>query len=294
MRLDDIFAIDMHVHLRDEVTLKARGHRSKAMDQHFKQKLKVVPVDELAAVYRERRMLAVLVNSADEYTTGRPAVANDHIARIVADHPDVFLGFGIVEPQHGRAAVDELTRCVQELGLVGIGELNPARQHFYPNDPAWRQLWSRAEELGVPVMFHSGYPGAGSGQPGGEDVRLKYVNPMFLDDVAADHPGLRVICSHPGWPWESEALAVTLHKGNVFLDLSGWAPRYVGEEVRQYVRRRITDKAMFGSDWPVLQPDRWLEEFKDWNLDPDAMEKVLKLNAIRVLSLESRFDDLST
>ena len=117
----------------------------------------------------------------------------------------------------------------RSFGLVGLGELNAARQHFLPNDPTLDPLWSCAEELGLALLFHGGYAASGSGTPGGGGVKLRYSRPIYLDDVAADHPSLRIVCAHPSWPWESEALAVAMHKANVYLDLSGWAPKYFSE-----------------------------------------------------------------
>lgn len=238
-----VVAIDMHVHLRDAAALEARGQRAKDMARYFGRGGKVVPVDELADLYRSRNMMAVLMNSTDVTVTGQDPLPNDHIAEVAADHPDVFIGFGVVDPRQGAVAVRELRRCKEELDLTGIGELNPARQHFAPNDRDHYPLRAAAEEMQLPVLFHGGYPAAGSGTPGGSSVKLKYARPILLDDVAADFPALTVICAHPSWPWESEALAIALHKSNVYMDLSGWAPKYMSDEVRRYVNSRISDKA---------------------------------------------------
>jgi predicted TIM-barrel fold metal-dependent hydrolase len=102
---------------------------------------------------------------------------------------------------------------------------------------------------------------------------------MLLDDLAADFPQLRIICAHPSWPWSSEALAVTLHKSNVYLDLSGWSPKYLPEEVRHYANSRIQNKVLFGTDWPLLDLDRFLEEFEQLDFKPEVREKILVRNA---------------
>ena len=281
-----IEAIDVHVHLRDAASVEARGARGAQIVQHFGRKNEVVPIDELADLYRERRMMAVLMNSTDEIRQGIPPLPNDHIAEVVTAHPDVFLGFGIVDPRHGRAAANEIRRCADELGLIGIGELNPARQGFSPDDTAFHPVWHAAAEAGIPVLFHGGYAAAGSGSRGGGGVKLRYSRPILLDELAADIPDLTIICAHPSWPWESEALAVTLHKGNVFLDLSGWAPKYFSPEVVKYVNSRISDKALFGSDWPGITSDRWIAEFAELGIKPEVHRKVMLDNALRVLGLE--------
>ena len=280
-----VVAVDAHVHLAEARARAAKPVRTAQMARYFGREPKVVPVDEMADAYRRRNMVAMIMNSTDVSVTGQEPVPNDHIAEVVRAHPDVFFGFGVVDPRLGAVAVREVRRCKEELGLIGIGELNPARQHFFPNDRAMYPLWEAAAEVGLPVLFHGGYAAAGSGTPGGLGVKLKYAQPMHLDDVAADFPSLTIVCAHPSWPWESEALAVTLHKANVYMDLSGWAPKYMSAEVRQYVNSRVQDKVLFGSDWPVMEPDRWLAEFDELGFKPEVRQKVLLENAKRLFGL---------
>lgn len=281
----DITAVDAHVHLSDARARAAKPARTAQMARYFGRESQVVPVEEMADAYRRRSMMAIIMNSTDVSVTGQEPVPNDHIADVVRAHPDVFLGFGVVDPRSGAPAVREIRRCKEELGLIGIGELNPARQHFFPNDREFYPVWEAAVEVDLPILFHGGYAAAGSGTPGGLGVKLRYAQPMYLDDVAADFPALNIICAHPSWPWESEALAVTLHKANVHLDLSGWAPKYMSTEVRQYVNSRISDKVLFGSDWPGLDPDRWLAEFDALGFKPEVRQKVLLDNAKRLFGL---------
>ena len=281
-----ITAIDMHVHLRDAVSVEMRGPSGAQISRHFGKQSEIIPVDALADIYRSQQMMAVLMNVTDEVRLGLHPVANDHIAEVVRAHPDVFLGFGIVDPRHGQMAVNEVRRCAEELGLVGIGEVNPARQGFAPNDSALYPTWEAAADLGLPVLFHGGFAAAGAGTRGGGGVKLKFARPILLDDLAADLPALTIICAHPSWPWETEALAVAMHKANVFIDLSGWAPKYLSDEVRTYVNSRISDKVLFGTDWPGLTPERWLKEFDELGMKPEVRQKVLLENALAVLKLE--------
>ncbi len=282
--MTELRAIDMHVHLSDEVVWAARRKRAEQLAQNFGTKPAIVPAAELAEYYRSRSMLAVLMNSFDiDSSVG--SVPNDHIAEVVAEHPDVFIGFGAVDLRDPAAAAREVARC-QELGLRGIGELNAARQRFFPNDPALAPVWQEASDRGMPVLFHGGYPAAGAGTPGGSGVRLKYAHPLHLDDVAADFPKLTIICAHPSWPWEREALAVAMHKANVYLDLSGWAPKYLSDEVVRYVNSRIPRKVLFGSDWPFLTADRWIEEFEALDIKQEVRERVMVGNARELLGLQ--------
>jgi len=281
----EVIAIDVHVHLCDELTIKSKGARAQQMARYFKRERKPVPIDEMADQYRQRKMMAVIMNTTDVSVTGLIPVPNDHIAEGVRKNPDVFLGFCIVDPWHGKAAIQEIRRCKEELGLHGIGEFNPARQHFYPNDPRFYPIWEEAQRLGMPILFHGGMAAAGAGTPGGMGVKLKYSQPIFLDDVAADFPELKIISAHPTWPWTEESLAIARHKSNFFIDLSGWAPKYFPKELVHHVNTLLQDKALFGSDWPALSPERWMEEFEKIDFKPEVRQKILLDNAKKFFGL---------
>jgi predicted TIM-barrel fold metal-dependent hydrolase len=284
-----ISAIDVHVHVHDTRARMLRGPEAEQRDReraaYFKGGSGSLSLEDQAAQYRERNMMAVLMNGTDETITGIPPIPNDFMAEAVEKHPDVFLAFGIVDPWQGELARREIRRC-QELGLHGIGEFNPARQHFYPNDRRFYPLWEEAEQLGLPVLFHSGYAAAGSGRPGGRGVKLKYTQPLHLDDVAADFPGLTIISAHPSWPWTAESLAIARHKANYFIDLSGWAPKYFPEELVQQVNTLLQDKALFGSDAPSLPLDRWLREFEELDIKAEVRRKVMLDNAKTLFGLD--------
>lgn len=280
-------AIDVHVHPRTEEFIKAAGPRAEQMAAYFQREVKPVSFAELADQYRERQMMAVLMNSSDVTSSGRQPVPNDVIADAVRRHPDVFIGFGIVDPWQGKLAQAEIRRCNQELGLRGIGELNPGRQHFYPNDTRFYPLWEEAQQQGLVVLFHGGMMGAGAGTPGGMGYKLKYGRPIpYLDDVAADFPELQIIGAHPSWPWQEESLAIARHKGNFYIDLSGWAPKYFPPSLVQYANTVIQDKVLFGSDWPLITVERWLEEFEQLPLKPEVRQKIMLDNARRLLKLD--------
>ena len=141
-------------------------------------------------------------------------------------------------------------------------------------------------ELGSPALFHSGFAAAGIGMPGGGGMKLKYAAPIpHIDDIAADFPGLTVIMAHPAWPWVEEQIAVALHKPNVYIDLSGWAPRYIPQQLIHEANTRLQDKVLFGSDFPYLPPDRWLSGFDQLEIRDEVRPKILLENAKRVLGL---------
>ncbi len=140
-------------------------------------------------------------------------------------------------------------------------------------------------EAGLIALFHTGQTGIGAGMPGGGGIRLKYSNPMAVDDVAADFPEMDIILAHPSFPWQEEALAVATHKPNVYIDLSGWSPKYFPEILVRYVNGLLKHKMLFGSDFPLLTPERWLSDFEKLPIKDEVRPLVLKENAVKLLGL---------
>ena len=253
--------------------------------EYFKSSLGHSTPDEMAAHYAELDIFGVLFHSDAETATGTPPVPNDFIASIVQKYPKQFIGFGSVDPWKGKAAVNELQRCV-DLGLRGL-KFHPQQQAFFANEERFYPLWEEAQRLGLVALFHTGTTGVGAGLPGGGGVKLKYARPIpYIDDVAADFPDLTIIMAHPSFPWQDEQLAMLVHKPNVYMDLSGWSPKYFSPLLVQYARTIAQDKVMFGSDYPVITPERWLKDFDTLGFDDAVRQKVLIDNAKRVLKLD--------
>jgi predicted TIM-barrel fold metal-dependent hydrolase len=146
-------------------------------------------------------------------------------------------------------------------------------------------LYEAIAEAKLPALFHSGQTGVGARMRGGMGIRLKYSNPMFLDDVAVDFPDMPIVIAHPSFPWQDEALAVATHKPNVYIDLSGWSPKYFPANLVQYANSLLKDRVMFGSDYPALTPDRWIADFDTLNIKPEVRPMIMKDNAVRLLGL---------
>ena len=103
-------------------------------------------------------------------------------------------------------------------------------------------------------------------------MKLRLSDPMLLDDVAADFPGLTVILAHPSVPWADSAISMATHKSNVFIDLSGWSPKYFPADLVRAANSYLQDKVLFGTDYPLLTPERWLRDFETLDLKPDASQ----------------------
>ena len=158
--------------------------------------------------------------------TGQPALSNEEIADLAAEHPDVLIPFGSIDPARGRGRHPAGPQAggVPRRPRVQVPPV--ASRRFEPNDRAVYPLYEELQSLGVPALFHTGQTGIGAGLPGGRGIKLRYSDPMLLDDVAADFPGLTIIMAHPSVPWQDAAISVATHKANVYIDLSGWSPKY--------------------------------------------------------------------
>jgi hypothetical protein len=277
--------IDFHVHPSTSEYLEGSlGPFQEALCHHFRLDVPVRTVDEMAAEYEGFQ--AVLLAWDAETATGRPRVTNDWVADVCRRYPDRFLPFASVDPWKGEAAIAEARRAVRELGMRGF-KFQQAAMAFRPSDERFLPLWEEISSLGVPCLFHVGTTGLGAGMAGGGSIELDYVRPIHVDRVAASFPSLQIVCAHPAFPWQDEMLAICQHKANVFMDLSGWAPKYFPPQLVREVKGRLQDKALFGTDYPFILPERWLREFEAFELPDAVVEKVLRGNAARLLGLES-------
>lgn len=281
-----VTAIDTHVHIEQD----EHGHASlpaalaEAAASYFKASEATADLASVAAYYRELGIAAV-VFSVDARTNLRhQPVSSETLIDQASDHADVLIPFASVDPLRGQAAVEQLRALVLDHGAQGL-KLHPTVQGFDPSDESFRPLWAAAEELGVPVVVHTGQTGIGAGTAGGHGLKLRYSNPMLLDDVAADFPRLQLILAHPSVPWQDEAISVATHKANVAIDLSGWSPKYFPPQLVRAAGSFLQDKMLFGSDFPLITPARWLDDFARLEIKDDVRPKILKHNAVRVLKL---------
>jgi predicted TIM-barrel fold metal-dependent hydrolase len=290
--LNELVAIDVHTHAmvstraaEDETSRTIR----EAATKHFRGGAPLA-LDEMAAYYRERRMACVVFPVDSESGTGRRPVPNEEVLAAAAAHPDVLIPFASIDPWRGKAGVDQARRLIGEQGVRGF-KFHPITQVFYPNDRRAYPLYEVIAEAGLPALFHSGQTAIGAGLPGGGGLRLKYANPMYLDDVAADFPTMPIVIAHPSVPWQDEALAVAVHKPQVYIDLSGWSPKYFPPQLVHYANTLLKDKVLFGSDYPLLTPDKWLSDFEEAGFRDEVRDLIFKQNAMRLLGLA---DDKAT
>lgn len=282
-----VSAIDMHVHVEDD------GHGHLTLDDelmdasaaYFRANESRTPtVDDLATRYRDAGMAAVVFTIDARTAMGRDPLSSEDIADRCADNADVLIPFGSVDPWRGEAAVEQAQSLVRDHGVRGF-KFHPSVQAFSPDDEQFSPLWQAIADLGVPALFHTGQNGIGAGLPGGRGIRLRYSNPMLLDDVAADHPDLTVIMAHPSVPWQAHAISIATHKANVFIDLSGWSPKYFPAELVRAMRGPLRSKVMFGTDYPLISPEKWLADFDTLDIPAERQPAIFKDTAAAVLGL---------
>ena len=259
--VDALTAIDVHVHI--EVDAHGRASLPPALvdaaSKYFSADGPRPDLDSIAAYYRERKMAAV-VFTVDATT------------------------FGSVDPLQGTVAVDAARRLVEDSGVRGF-KFHPTVQGFDPSDERHYPLYAAIQEAGAVALFHTGQTGIGAGLPGGFGLRLGLSNPILLDPVAADFPDLQIIMAHPSVPWQDEALSVATHKHNTWIDLSGWSPKYFPESLVRAANSYLKRRVLFGSDFPLLTPDRWIRDAEQTTLKPDVMPGIMRDNAARLLGL---------
>jgi predicted TIM-barrel fold metal-dependent hydrolase len=284
MNLKDLVAIDVHTHAWKSALQvdDALTESQQAMGRYFRYQPQHQTVPQMAEMYRKLKM-AFVVFSVDSPREPKK-ITNEEVAELAHKNSDVAIPFASIDPHRGDEGVRQAQRLIKDFGVKGF-KFHPTVQEFYPNDRLAYPLYEVIAEAKLPALFHTGQTGVGAGTRGGGGIRLKYSNPIYLDDVAVDFPDMPIILAHPSFPWQEEALSVATHKPQVHIDLSGWSPKYFPPLLVQYANTLLKDKILFGSDYPVLSPERWIEEFHKLPIKPEVRPLILKENAARLLRL---------
>jgi len=282
--LENLVAIDVHTHAWKSALQvdDAPTDSQQAMGRYFRYQPQHQTVPEMAQMYRKLKM-AFVVFTVDGPLEERK-ITNEEIAELAHKNSDVAIPFASINPHRGAEGVREARRLIKDFGVRGF-KFHPSVQEFFPNDRMAYPLYEAIAEAKLPALFHTGQTGVGAATRGGGGIRLKYSQPMLLDDVAVDFPDMPIILAHPSFPWQEEALSVATHKPQVYIDLSGWSPKYFPPILVQYANTLLKDKVLFGSDYPVMSPERWMEEFEKLPIRPEVKQKIFKENAAKLLKL---------
>src|SRR5947207_3333880 len=285
MKLDDLVAIDVHTHAwKSALAVDGKLTESQAaMGRYFRYQPQHQTVPEMAEMYRKLKM-GFVVFTVDAGKGASRKITNEEIAELAHKESDVAIPFASIDPHRGAEGIAQARRLIKDYGVRGF-KFHPSTQEFFPNDRMAYPLYEAIAEAKLPALFHTGQTGVGAGTRGGGGIRIKYSNPLLLDDVAVDFPDMPIILAHPSFPWQEKALSVATHKPQVYIDLSGWSPKYFPPILIQYANSLLKEKVLFGSDYPVISPERWMEEFEKLPIRAEVKQKIFKENAAKLLKL---------
>jgi uncharacterized protein len=275
-------AIDMHSHWATEKGYVYKQPEVATAENTYRTKI----------VYRTKEQMAGDLRAADvktildygftmELPIEEVSEYHDEAAQMQRDYPDVILGnWCNIDPRTGLKGLRELERCLKDLRFVGL-TMNTVGLGITCADKSFYPFYEMCVEARAPVCICVGYTGIGAGLPGGRGFMLENCHPRYVDEVAARFPELTIVAGRPAWPWQTEMIAVLLHKANVWNELHGWSPKYFTPELKWDISHRLQDKMMFGADYPLFSYERL---FKDWEAEgysPEVLEKVFRKNAER-------------
>ena len=287
MDLDQLHAIDIHVHVEQD------SHGCFSLDQelldasakYFRADQNRTPtVSDVAEHYRARNMAAVVFTVDAPTGTGHPPLSSEEIADAAAEHADVLIPFGSVDPHAGKAAVARARRLVDRTRCPRV-QVPPQPAGLRSRTTCVLPAVRGAAGARVPALFHTGQTGIGAGLPGGRGIRLRYSAPMLLDDVAADFPELTIVMAHPSVPWQDEAISIATHKANVYIDLSGWSPKYFPPQLVRAANRLLRPRSCSAPTSRSSRPTAGSPTSTKLEIKDDVRPLILKDNAIRLLGL---------
>lgn len=277
--------IDLHCYPGTQTWIDSQGPYVEALATYWKRNWVARSEEDVVAEFTQAGVDACLVALDLETTVATPPCTNEYVHGMWKRNPSrIIQCWGALEPAKGEIAIRQARKAVRELGFMGF-HFHPIMQHFAVNDRRYYPLFEEIAHLGAAVMIDVGTTGMGAGMPGGMGARIRHAHPSSIDELAADFPNLKIIMAHPGWPWVDETIGVALHKGNVYWELSGWAPKYFPSTLKVDIRGRLQDKIMFGSDYPSLPYERIVREWGELGYSDAVLAKVFHGNAERVLGL---------
>jgi hypothetical protein len=278
-------SIDFHVHPWTKDFMVKNGPIMKACRFFNIQTSRLpVSVEQLVDEMEDAGVETSVILGQDTHATGNPAfknytIKNDWMAEVASRSKDRLVPFAGVDPNRPQEAVKELKRAVRDLGVRGV-KIHSSANSIFPSDRKVFPIYDLCEERSLPILFHTGTTGLG-------DCEIRYSKPEFLDEVCQRLPSLKVVMAHFGWPWSDVAIAIALRNPNVFIDVSGWRPKYIPLSILPYLNGVLQDRFLFGTDYPMIRQKEWKEDF-DTNLRPklkqDVVEKLLFRNAKRLLA----------
>ena len=259
------------------------------LDDNFKRQVRMAPEmfggvttdDYLRKMDRAgiERSLLIAVRAGDLNVKGSWELPYEVIARMCREHPDRFSGLAGIDQTRGMQGLRDLTQAVEEYGFVGA--------HWYPHwfacppdAPQIYPYYAKCCELDIPIMMQVGQNLVYS-----KERRLPSVaRPILLDQVAIDFPDLPIIGIHIGVPWTDEMIAMCWKHENIYTAGDAYAPKHWPPQFVRYADSYGSHKVLFGTDWPVIDPERAVAEVAALGLRPASHAKMMRENALKVFT----------
>lgn len=277
--------IDLHCYPNTEPWIKSQGPYVEALAKYWNRAWTWKSESEVIEEFKQAGVEAMLVAFDIESVTGAPPCTNEYVAQMRDRHPGVIRqAWGAVDPLKGDAAIEEAKKAIREFKLLGF-HFHPIMGHFSVDDRKLYPLWETINELKVPVMIDVGTTGMGAGMPGGLGAVIRHAHPSAIDQLAADFPDLNIVAAHPGWPWTEEMIAVAYKHNNVYMAGDAYGPKHWPQEYVHFIDSWGQDKCLFGTDWPVVEPVRAMQEVEELGLRPKPKRKFLRDNAMKLFKL---------
>ncbi|MHA6642746.1 amidohydrolase family protein [Mesorhizobium sp. A623] len=215
-----------------------------------------------------------------EWMSGDYRLDNDYVASFVAARPEKFVGFAAVDFSEGVAAVRELERAVEKLGLKGLN-IQPFASQLLANDRLAYPLYYKCMEYGIPVCIHTGINYS-------NNRKIDFGRPIYIDDIACDFPDLTIVMNHAGWPWVNESVAIARKHKNVYLEFGGISPKYLAKPdagwgmLLSMANNLLRDQLLFATD-SMIPFDRAVNEAMALPVSDAARRAIMGENALRII-----------
>lgn len=260
------------------------------IDEHFLEKVRF-PAELRKGVSIEdylRKMdaadvehsLLIAVRAGDLRMKGSFEIPYEYVHEICQRYPDRFSGLAGVDPFRGMQGLRDLERAVRDYGFVGA-HLYPHWFEMAPDHARYYPYYAKCCELDIPIMMQVGHNLIYQ-----RDRRLPSVgHPIALDPVAIDFPELKLLGIHIGVPWTDEMISMAWKHDNVYIGCDAYGPKHWPESFIHYINTYGCNKVLFGTDWPVIDPERAIREINELGLKPESRTCLLRENALRVFRL---------
>jgi len=276
-KLDDLKVIDFHVHigLKEHWHEWIHAYQMEAHSEYYERYEEMIDPEKFSAYLKSHNIeRAVILPEISPITTG--VVSNEYVIDFCQGN-DIFLPFCTVNPLLVSQPAQEFRKYVK-MGAKGI-KLYPSYNHFYPNESSIYSLYAIAQEHRLPVLVHTGssvFKGS----------KIKYADPIYLDDVASDFPDLSLLMAHSGRGlWYEKAFFLSRIHSNLYLEISGLPPKNLLNYFPNM--EKDIDKFVYGSDWPGIRTiSSNIEAIKELPLAEESIRKILYENSSRILGLK--------